>query len=62
MKDADLLNVRLGKLQQDYEQQMMSSETLAGENSEKLAQLRVSVLTMGYTTGVLCTDERRRGV
>jgi len=43
MKDTDLLNVRLAKLQQDYEQQMMSSETLAGENSEKLAQLRVRV-------------------
>ena len=41
MKDADLLNMKLSKLQQDYEQQMMSSETLAGENSEKMAQLRV---------------------
>ena len=41
MKDADLLNMKLSKLQQDYEQQMMSSETLAGENSKKMAQLRV---------------------
>ena len=51
MKDTDLLNVRLAKLQQDYEQQMMSSETLAGENSEKLAQLRVRAYQqiLGYT-------------
>ena len=41
MKDADLLNMKLSKLQQDYEQQMMNSEALAGENSEKMAQLRV---------------------
>lgn len=37
----DLLGMKLTKLQQDYEQQLMSSETLAGENSEKMAQLRV---------------------
>jgi len=61
MKDTDLLNVRLAKLQQDYEQQMMSSETLAGENSEKLAQLRVryACKILGYT---VCTDERRRSI
>lgn len=41
MKDADLLNMKLTKVQQDYEQQMMNSETLAQDNSEKMAQLKV---------------------
>lgn len=40
MKDTDLLNARLTKVQQDYEQQLMNCDQLAQENSQKAAELK----------------------
>ena len=41
MKDNDILNQRLTKAQQDYENQLMQSDQLAGENSQKNAELKL---------------------
>ena len=41
-RDNDILNQRLTKAQQDYENQLMNSDQLAGENSQKNAELKVS--------------------
>ena len=40
VKDNETLNQRLTKAQQDYENQLMQSDQLAGENSQKSAQLK----------------------
>ena len=41
MKDNDIINQRLTKSQQDYENQLMQSDQLAGENSQRNAELRL---------------------
>ena len=41
VKDNEILNQRLNKAQHDYENQLMQSDQLAGENSQKLAELRL---------------------
>ncbi len=41
MKDNDILNQRLTKAQQDYENQLMQSDQLAGDNSQKHAELKL---------------------
>jgi len=41
VKDNDILNQRLTKAQQDYENQLMQSDQLAGENSQKNAELKL---------------------
>lgn len=41
VKDNDILNQRLTKSQQDYENQLMQSDQLAGENSQKNAELKL---------------------
>ncbi|XP_064383730.1 cilia- and flagella-associated protein 58-like [Halichondria panicea] len=41
VKDNDILNQRLTKAQQDYENQLMQSDQLAGENSQKHAELKI---------------------
>lgn len=41
VKDNDILNQRLTKAQQDYENQLMQSDQLAGENSHKNAELKL---------------------
>ena len=41
VKDNDILNQRLTKAQQDYENQLMQSDQLAGENSQKHAELKL---------------------
>lgn len=40
MKDTDLLNARLTKVQQDFEQQLMNCDQLASENTQKAAELK----------------------
>lgn len=40
MKDTDLLNARLTKVQQDYDQQLLSCDQLATENTQKAAELK----------------------
>ena len=40
MKDTDLLNARLTKVQQDYESQLLSCDQLAAENTQKAAELK----------------------
>ena len=41
MKDNEILTQRLNKAQQDYENQLMQSDQLAGENSHKNAELKL---------------------
>ena len=41
MKDNDILTQRLNKAQHDYESQLMHSDQLAGENSQKTADLKI---------------------
>ena len=41
VNDNDILNQRLTKAQQDYENQLMQSDQLAGENSQKNAELKL---------------------
>ena len=41
VKDTELLNSRLTKLQQDFDAQLSSAEQLAQENNQKAAELRV---------------------
>lgn len=41
VKDNDIINQRLTKSQQDYENQLMQSDQLAGENSQKNAELKL---------------------
>lgn len=40
MKDTDLLNARLTKVQQDYDQQLLNCDQLATENTQKAAELK----------------------
>ena len=40
MKDMDLLNARLTKIQQDYDQQLLNCDQLATENTQKAAELK----------------------
>ena len=42
MKDTELLNNRLLKLQQDYDTQLSAAEQLAQENNQRAVELRVS--------------------
>ena len=42
MKDTELLNNRLLKLQQDFDSQLSGSELLMQENNQKAIELRVS--------------------
>lgn len=54
VKDNETLNQRLTKAQQDYENQLMQSDQLAGENSQKSAQLKLKeeeVLTLKLEIG-----------
>lgn len=44
MKDTELLNSRLIKLQQDFDTQLSAAEQLAQENNQKSIELRVSLL------------------
>ena len=41
MKDTELLNSRLTKLQQDFDAQLSAAEQLAQENHQKTAELKV---------------------
>ena len=41
MNDNDILNQRLTKAQADYENQLMQSDQLAGENSQKNTELKL---------------------
>lgn len=41
MKDTELLNNRLIKLQQDFDTQLSAAEQLAQENNQKNIELRV---------------------
>ena len=41
MKENDILTQRLNKAQQDYESQLMQSDQLAGENTQKNALLKL---------------------
>ena len=41
MKDNEILTQRLNKAQQDYENQLMQSNQLAGDNSHKNAELKL---------------------
>lgn len=41
MKDNEILTQRLNKAQQDYENQLMQSDQLAGDNSHKNAELKL---------------------
>lgn len=41
VKENDILNQRLNKAQHDYENQLMQSDQLAGENSQKNAELKL---------------------
>ena len=47
VKDNDILNQRLTKAQQDYENQLMQSDQLAGENSQKHAELKLKEEEVG---------------
>lgn len=40
MKDTDLLNARLTKVQLDYDQQLLNCDQLATENTQKAAELK----------------------
>lgn len=40
MKDTDLLNARLTKVQQDFDQQLLNCDQLATENTQKAAELK----------------------
>lgn len=54
VKDNETLNQRLTKAQQDYENQLMQSDQLAGENSQKSAQLKLKeeeILTLKLEIG-----------
>ena len=54
VKDNETLNQRLTKAQQDYENQLMQSDQLAGENSQKTAQLKLKedeILTLKLEIG-----------
>lgn len=41
VKDTELLNSRLTKLQQDFDAQLSAAEQLAQENNQKAAELKV---------------------
>lgn len=41
VKDNDILTQRLNKAQHDYENQLLQSDQLAGENSQKNAELKL---------------------
>lgn len=41
MKENEILNQRLNKAQHDYENQLMQSDQLAGENSQKGIELKL---------------------
>ena len=43
VKDTELLNSRLTKLQQDFDAQLSAAEQLAQENNQKAAELKVTV-------------------
>lgn len=42
-RDTDILNTRLTKLQQDYDQQLVNCDSLAQENQQKFNDLKVCV-------------------
>ena len=44
VKDTELLNSRLIKLQQDFDTQLSAAEQLAQENNQKSIELRVRIL------------------
>ena len=46
MKDTDVLNQRFSKLQQDYEQQLISCDSLAQENQTRVVELKVIVMKL----------------
>lgn len=43
VKDTELLNSRLTKLQQDFDAQLSAAEQLAQENNQKAAELKVYI-------------------
>lgn len=47
MKDIDILTQRLNKAQHDYENQLMQSDQLAGENSQKGIELKLKEEEIG---------------
>ena len=48
MKDTELLNSRLTKLQQDFDAQLSAAEQLAQENNQKAAELKVCHMSFYY--------------
>jgi len=43
LKDGDILNTRFQKLQQDFENQLISTDTLAQENQARVSELKVRI-------------------
>ena len=43
VKDTELLNSRLTRLQQDFDAQLSAAEQLAQENNQKATELKVSL-------------------
>ena len=58
VKDNDILNQRLTKAQQDYENQLMQSDQLAGENSQKNAELKLKEEEVISSEGRDCPDQQ----
>ena len=52
VKDTELLNSRLTKLQQDFDAQLSAAEQLAQENNQKAAELKVCLCDHGVF--ILC--------
>lgn len=46
MRDTDLLNARLTKLQQDYQNQIDAADNLANDNQNKAAELKVNCIIL----------------
>ena len=51
MKENEILNQRLNKAQHDYENQLMQSDQLAGENSQKGMELKLKEDEIGNLKG-----------
>lgn len=63
VKDNEILNQRLNKAQHDFENQLMQSDQLAGENSQKLAELKLKEDEIGnLKTDISRINKLREGL
>ena len=56
MKDSDILNARIQKLQQDFEAQLIACDMLNQENQSKALELKVCIGIIGHATLVAITE------